>query len=118
MFTAKLCTHLDLPLAGLAVRDDQIRLEAVYLIKQPFAYGLAGLVVLGLETVGAGDAAALGLQYRHLDPGNGAQQFEGIDDAAHLLHVARGMVGDVQVQRLHGRFVALVKLVPQEAGHQ
>ena len=39
MFTAKLCTHLDLPLAGLAVGDDQIRLEAVYLIKQPFAYG-------------------------------------------------------------------------------
>ena len=28
------------------------------------------------------------------------------------------MVGDVQIERLHGRFVALVKLVPQEAGHQ
>ncbi len=88
------------------------------MIKQPFTYGLAGLVVLRLEAVGAGDAAALGLQYRHLDPGNGAQQFEGVDDAPHFFHVAGGVVGDVQIERLHRRFVALVELVPQEAGHQ
>ncbi len=88
------------------------------MIKQPLADGLAGLVVLRLEAVGAGDAAALGLQYRHLDPGNGAQQFEGVDDAPHFFHVAGGVVGDVQIERLHRRFVALVELVPQEAGHQ
>ncbi len=28
------------------------------------------------------------------------------------------MVGDVQIERLHRRFVAFVELVPQEAGHQ
>ena len=48
------------PFAGFAVGDDQIGLEPVYLIKQPLADGLAGLVVLRLEAVGTGDAAALG----------------------------------------------------------
>ncbi len=118
MFAAKRRAHLDLPFAGFAVGDHQIGGEAVDLIKQPLTDGLAGLVVLRLEAVGAGDAAALGLQHRHLDPGNGAQQFEGIDDAPHLLHVAGGVVCDVQIERFHRRFIALVELVPQEAGHQ
>ncbi len=74
--------------------------------------------MLRLEAVGTGDAAALGLQHRHLDPRDGAQQFECVDDAPHFLHVAGGVVGDVQPERLHGRLVALVELVPQEAGHQ
>ncbi len=81
MFTAEAGAHLDLPFAGFAIGDYQIGGQTVDLIEQPLADGLAGFVVLRLEAVGAGDTAALGLQYRHLDPGNGAQQFEGVDDA-------------------------------------
>ncbi|MNS85614.1 hypothetical protein D3C72_1194820 [compost metagenome] len=118
MLAAERRAHLDLPFTGLAIGDHQIGGEAIDLIKEPLTYGLAGLVVLRLEAVGTGDAAALGVEHGHLDPGNGAQQFEGVDDAPHLLHVAGGVVGDVQIERLHRRFVAPVELVPQEAGHQ
>ena len=48
MFAAKRRAHLDLPLAGLAVGDDQIGFEPVYLIEQPLTDGLAGVVRLGV----------------------------------------------------------------------
>ena len=101
---------------GLAVGDDQIGLEPVYRSNSPGLWP-GWCLVFRFEAVGAGDAAALGVEHRHLDPGNGPQQFQGIDDAP-IFSMGRGVVGDVQIERFHRRLVALIELVPDKTGYQ
>ena len=112
--------HLDLPLAGLAVGGDGLDLGVGDVLEQDGADGLAALIVLLLEAVGARDAAAVLLQFHKVETRNHAQQLDAEQLPAHALHVAGGVIGQAALVVLleHEFHLAVVHQVVDEAGGQ
>src|SRR5437667_6296625 len=90
---------LDLPAAGLAVAGGEVAVRLPQLAEEPFANRHRDLVLLLLEDIRAGDAAAVGIELDRAQPRDEGQEVEcGLADSVALL-LARGVVGHGQFQR-------------------
>ena len=68
------CRHLDLPFAGLAVGGHAVDSGMGNLLEKGIAYLLGIVLILFLESVGSGDAAAYRLQGHEFQSGYHFQQ--------------------------------------------
>ena len=112
------CRHLDLPFTGLAVGGDTVGIDFFDLFEQGRTDLLRALVVFFLESIGTGDATAVTLKDREVEPRNHLQQLDRIDAPSHSLHVAGSMIGHLLVEILaEGKlYLSFVDLLAEEAG--
>src|ERR1043166_1488139 len=90
---------LDLPAARLAVAGRDVGLLPLDLTEEPVPDRHRDLVLLLLQAVGAGDAAAVGVQLDRPQPGNQREEVErGLADPVALLLAGR-VVRDGQLER-------------------
>ena len=89
--------HLDLPLAGLALAGHEVGGYGGDVVEQGLANGLGDLVVLLLEAVGSGDAAAVAVQLGQFHARNHLQQLGGEDSPAEAFLVAGAVVGGARL---------------------
>jgi hypothetical protein len=85
--------HLDLPFAGVAFAADEVWGEGADLLEDGAAYFLGIFIILLLEAVSAGDAAAAAVQHGEGHTRDHLHQAFREYAPAELLHVTRNMIG-------------------------